>query len=54
MQQWEAETKEGTGFKFNDLNRDSLSHTVMQALNLYRNDEDWDRIRHNAMKVRMS
>lgn len=51
--QWNGESKTGTGFKFTDIDRDALSHSVLDALNLYADRPDWEIIRKNAMKFRL-
>ncbi|HNX59495.1 MAG TPA: glycosyltransferase, partial [Spirochaetota bacterium] len=52
VEEWDPETKSGTGFKFGDLSIENLSSAIMRALELYALKSDWEVIRRNAMHER--
>ena len=52
VEEWDPETKSGTGFKFGDLSIENLSSAIMRALELYALKSDWEIIRRNAMHER--
>ena len=46
---WDARTKKGTGFKFQEYTGEALLRTIHQALQLYRDQESWQRLMRNGM-----
>jgi starch synthase len=50
VEEWNSETKEGTGFKFGDLSIENLTEAIIRALDLYHSRDDWELIRKNAMR----
>ena len=46
---WEARTKKGTGFKFQEYSGEALLRVIHQAMQLYRDQESWQRLMRNGM-----
>jgi starch synthase len=46
---WDPRTKKGTGFKFQEYTGDALLRTIHQALQLYRDQDSWQKLMRNAM-----
>jgi starch synthase len=46
---WDARTKKGTGFKFQEHTGEALLRTIHQAMQLYRDQESWQRLMRNGM-----
>jgi starch synthase len=46
---WEQRTKKGTGFKFQEYSGEALLRVLHQALQLYRDQESWQRLMRNGM-----
>ncbi|HJT72240.1 MAG TPA: glycogen synthase GlgA [Terriglobales bacterium] len=46
---WDPRTKKGTGFKFQEYTGDALLRTIHQALQLYRDQESWQKLMRNGM-----
>jgi starch synthase len=46
---WDARTKKGTGFKFQEPTGEALLRTIHQALQLYRDQTSWQRLMRNGM-----
>jgi starch synthase len=46
---WDARTKKGTGFKFQEPTGEVLLRTIHQALQLYRDQTSWQRLMRNGM-----
>lgn len=50
VEQFDAASKEGTGFTFTDFNEFSLFGQIVRALEVYRNKDLWRQIQKNAMR----
>jgi starch synthase len=46
---WEQRTKKGTGFKFQEYSGEALLRVIHQAMQLYRDQESWQRLMRNGM-----
>ena len=46
---WDARTKKGTGFKFQEYTGDALMRSIHQALTVYRDKETWKKLMCNGM-----
>ena len=46
---WDARTKKGTGFKFQEYTGEALLRTIHHALEVYRDPESWQRLMRNGM-----
>lgn len=46
---WDPRTKKGTGFKFQEHTGEALLRTIHQAMQLYRDQESWQRLMRNGM-----
>jgi len=46
---WDARTKKGTGFKFQEYTGEALLRTIHQALQLYRDQGSWQKLMRNGM-----
>ena len=46
---WDPRSKKGTGFKFQEYTGDALLRAVHQALQLYRDQDSWQRLMCNGM-----
>lgn len=46
---WDARTKKGTGFKFQEYSGDALLRTIHQALQVYRDPTSWQKLMRNSM-----
>jgi starch synthase len=46
---WDPRTKKGTGFKFQEYTGDALLRSIHQALQLYRDQESWQKLMRNGM-----
>ena len=42
-------TKKGTGFKFQEYSGEALLRVIHQAMQLYRDQESWQRLMRNGM-----
>ncbi len=49
IEQWDPETKKGTGFKFTEYNPDALLAAIHQALRSYQNRSSWEILMRNGM-----
>jgi len=49
VEQWDPETRKGTGFKFREYNGEALLETVQIALEAYRDQEAWRVLMRNGM-----
>jgi len=54
VKKFEAETKKGTGFVFNDFNAKELLNEIKNALKHFNNEEAWAKLVQNAMKIDFS
>jgi starch synthase len=52
VEEWNPSTKEGTGFKFDKLTVENLDRVIEGTISLFRNKEEWEILRRNAMKFR--
>jgi len=46
---WDARTKKGTGFKFQEYTGEALLRAIHQALQLYRDQGSWQKLMRNGM-----
>jgi starch synthase len=46
---WDPRSKKGTGFKFHEYTGDALLRAIHQALELYRDQDSWQRLMRNGM-----
>ena len=46
---WDARSKKGTGFKFQEYMGDALMRTIHQALTVYRDHDSWQKLMRNGM-----
>ena len=46
---WDARTKKGTGFKFVEYTGEALLRTIHQAMQVYRDQESWQKLMRNGM-----
>jgi starch synthase len=46
---WDPRSKKGTGFKFQEYSGDALLRTIHQALQVYRDQESWQKLMRNGM-----
>ena len=46
---WDARTKKGTGFKFQEYTSDALLRTIHQAMQAYRDPASWQKLMRNGM-----
>ena len=46
---WDPRTKKGTGFKFQEYTGDALMRTIHQAMQVYRDQNSWQRLMRNGM-----
>jgi starch synthase len=46
---WDARSKKGTGFKFQEYSGDALLRAIHQALELYRDQDSWQKLMRNGM-----
>jgi len=46
---WDPRTKKGTGFKFQEHTGEALLRTIHQALQLYRDQDSWQKLMRNGM-----
>src|SRR5438309_3844862 len=46
---WEQRTKKGTGLKFQEYSGEALLRVIHQAMQLYRDQESWQRLMRNGM-----
>ena len=46
---WEQRTKKGTGFKFQEYSGEALLRVIHHAMQLYRDQESWQRLMRNGM-----
>jgi starch synthase len=49
IENWDARTGKGTGFKFSDYNGEALLATIKQALVAYQNPSSWQTLMRNGM-----
>ncbi len=49
IENWDARTGKGTGFKFSDYNGEALLATIKQALVSYQNPSSWQTLMRNGM-----
>jgi starch synthase len=49
IENWDARTGKGTGFKFSDYNGEALLATIKQALAAYQNPSSWQTVMRNGM-----
>ena len=50
IENWDPHTRKGTGFKFTEYSGDALLATIRQALQAYRDHENWQALMRNGMK----
>jgi len=50
VESWNAQTGKGTGFKFHDYNGEALLATLLEALEVYRNPQQWRTLMCNGME----
>jgi starch synthase len=46
---WDQRNKKGTGFKFQEYSGDALLRTIHNALQVYRDQESWQKLMRNGM-----
>ena len=46
---WDPRTKKGTGFKFQEYTGDALMRTIHQAMQVYRDQNSWQKLMRNGM-----
>jgi starch synthase len=46
---WDARTKKGTGFKFIEYTGEALLRTIHQAMQVYKDQESWQKLMRNGM-----
>ena len=49
IENWDPHTRKGTGFKFTEYSGDALLATIRQALQAYRDHENWQALMRNGM-----
>ena len=50
IEQWDASTRHGTGFKFTDYDGEALLNSVRDALHVYSDKAAWSKLMQNGMK----
>jgi starch synthase len=46
---WDQRNKKGTGFKFQEYSGDAVLRTIHQAMQVYRDQESWNKLMRNGM-----